>query len=91
MQTSGLPLSSLQHVKDALAHGAKLLVGGKRGTGSYYEPTILSDVPTSCVGCHCSGRLRDLMTDRPPSSCHPKRRSGLLRRSFVSPRRTRSS
>jgi acyl-CoA reductase-like NAD-dependent aldehyde dehydrogenase len=34
------------HVKDAVAKGAKVLVGGKRiwGPGNYYEPTVLVDV-----------------------------------------------
>jgi succinate-semialdehyde dehydrogenase / glutarate-semialdehyde dehydrogenase len=34
------------HVKDAVAHGAKLLTGGKRHAlgGTFYEPTVLADV-----------------------------------------------
>jgi acyl-CoA reductase-like NAD-dependent aldehyde dehydrogenase len=35
-----------QHVQDAVAKGAKVLVGGHRGTGDglWYEPTVLVDV-----------------------------------------------
>ncbi len=35
-----------EHVADALAHGAKVIVGGKRHAraGNFYEPTILADV-----------------------------------------------
>lgn len=37
----------VKHVEDAVAKGAQILVGGKRpdGPGSFYEPTVLSDVP----------------------------------------------
>lgn len=36
-----------RHVADAVSKGAQILVGGKRpnGPGSFYEPTVLSDVP----------------------------------------------
>jgi succinate-semialdehyde dehydrogenase / glutarate-semialdehyde dehydrogenase len=36
-----------KHVADAVSKGAQILVGGKRpdSTGSFYEPTVLSDVP----------------------------------------------
>ena len=36
-----------KHVEDAVSKGAQILVGGKRGdgSGSFYEPTVLSDVP----------------------------------------------
>ena len=36
-----------RHVEDAVAKGAQILVGGKRPDrpGSFYEPTVLSDVP----------------------------------------------
>jgi succinate-semialdehyde dehydrogenase/glutarate-semialdehyde dehydrogenase len=36
-----------RHVADALAHGAKLACGGKRHArgGSFYEPTVLTEVP----------------------------------------------
>lgn len=36
-----------EHVKDAVAHGARVLTGGKRAanlSGSFYEPTVLTDV-----------------------------------------------
>jgi succinate-semialdehyde dehydrogenase/glutarate-semialdehyde dehydrogenase len=34
------------HVKDAVAHGAKVLLGGKRSTlgGNFYEPTVLTGI-----------------------------------------------
>jgi succinate-semialdehyde dehydrogenase/glutarate-semialdehyde dehydrogenase len=36
-----------KHVEDAVSKGAQILVGGKRrdAPGSFYEPTVLSDVP----------------------------------------------
>jgi succinate-semialdehyde dehydrogenase/glutarate-semialdehyde dehydrogenase len=33
-----------QHVEDALAKGAKAVVGGKPGDGLYFEPTVLSGI-----------------------------------------------
>src|SRR3954471_8319338 len=38
-----------EHVQDAVAKGARVLVGGKRGNGSgdFYEPTLLVDVDHS--------------------------------------------
>jgi acyl-CoA reductase-like NAD-dependent aldehyde dehydrogenase len=38
-----------EHVRDALAKGARALTGGKRGTGAglFYEPTVLVDVDHS--------------------------------------------
>ena len=35
------------HIRDATAHGAKVLVGGKRHAlgGSFFEPTVLTEVP----------------------------------------------
>ena len=32
------------HVKDAIDKGAQVLVGGKRGEGNFYHPTVLADV-----------------------------------------------
>lgn len=32
-------------VRDAIEHGARCLTGGKTGTGFYYEPTVLCDLP----------------------------------------------
>ena len=32
------------HIADALAHGAKLMVGGKRMNGNFFEPTLMTDV-----------------------------------------------
>jgi acyl-CoA reductase-like NAD-dependent aldehyde dehydrogenase len=32
------------HVKDAVAKGGRVLVGGARGEGQFYEPTVLVDV-----------------------------------------------
>ncbi|KAI0758000.1 succinic semialdehyde dehydrogenase [Fomes fomentarius] len=39
------------HVEDAVAQGAQLLVGGKRipGAGSFFAPTVLSDVPPNAL------------------------------------------
>jgi succinate-semialdehyde dehydrogenase / glutarate-semialdehyde dehydrogenase len=39
------------HVADAVKKGAKLLQGGKRHAlgGTYYEPTVLSDVPANAL------------------------------------------
>jgi succinate-semialdehyde dehydrogenase/glutarate-semialdehyde dehydrogenase len=36
-----------EHIEDAVAHGAKILVGGRRHTlgGTFFQPTILTDVP----------------------------------------------
>ncbi|KAI0677764.1 succinic semialdehyde dehydrogenase [Trametes maxima] len=40
-----------RHVEDALAHGAQLVHGGKRlpGAGSFFAPTVLSDVPAHAL------------------------------------------
>ncbi|TFK79175.1 ALDH-like protein, partial [Polyporus arcularius HHB13444] len=40
-----------RHVEDALAQGAQLLLGGKRieGPGSFFAPTVLSDVPHNAL------------------------------------------
>ncbi|CAK9780220.1 unnamed protein product [Cutaneotrichosporon oleaginosum] len=38
-----------EHVDDAVAKGAKVLVGGKAGEGNFFEPTVLVDVPISAV------------------------------------------
>ncbi|KAI0650949.1 succinic semialdehyde dehydrogenase [Trametes meyenii] len=40
-----------RHVEDALAHGAQLVHGGKRlpGAGSFFAPTVLSDVPADAL------------------------------------------
>ena len=40
-----------KHVADALAHGAQLLHGGKRlaGAGSFFAPTVLSEVPAGAL------------------------------------------
>ena len=37
----------VKHVEDAVSKGAQILIGGKRpdAPGSFYEPTVLSDVP----------------------------------------------
>jgi succinate-semialdehyde dehydrogenase / glutarate-semialdehyde dehydrogenase len=39
------------HIKDAVSKGAKLIAGGKRHTlgNSFFEPTVLADVPTSAL------------------------------------------
>ena len=33
-----------EHVADAVAHGARLVVGGERAGGLYYQPTLLTEV-----------------------------------------------
>lgn len=33
------------HVNDAIERGAKLLTGGKRIRGNFFEPTVIGDVP----------------------------------------------
>ena len=37
------------HVTDAIAHGAKLLTGGKAKNGLFYRPTVLADVSLSSL------------------------------------------
>ena len=32
-----------RHVKDAVARGARVLVGGKRLSGQFFEPTVVAD------------------------------------------------
>lgn len=34
-----------KHVDDSVKAGAKILLGGKRGEGTFFEPTILTDLP----------------------------------------------
>ncbi|CAO1618870.1 unnamed protein product [Parajaminaea phylloscopi] len=34
-----------QHVNESVKGGAKVLVGGKRGEGNFFEPTVLTDLP----------------------------------------------
>lgn len=38
-----------EHVEDAVAKGAKVLVGGKPGKGNFFEPTVLVDVPVEAL------------------------------------------
>mgnify|MGYP001305478511 CR=1 FL=1 len=40
-----------EHVRDALAKGARVVVGGKRHAlgGNFFEPTVLADVPPSAL------------------------------------------
>ncbi|SLN44298.1 Glutarate-semialdehyde dehydrogenase DavD [Roseovarius albus] len=38
-----------EHLADATAKGARVLVGGKRLGGTFFEPTLLTDVPTSAL------------------------------------------
>ncbi|KDN37420.1 putative UGA2-succinate semialdehyde dehydrogenase [Tilletiaria anomala UBC 951] len=37
-----------EHVERSVAHGAKVLVGGKKGEGLFFEPTVLADVTRDC-------------------------------------------
>ena len=39
----------VEHVEDAVSKGAKVLTGGKRGEQTFFEPTVLGDVPDDCV------------------------------------------
>jgi succinate-semialdehyde dehydrogenase/glutarate-semialdehyde dehydrogenase len=43
-----------EHVKDAVRGGARLLCGGNRilGTGFFFEPTVLADVPKNALCAH---------------------------------------
>jgi acyl-CoA reductase-like NAD-dependent aldehyde dehydrogenase len=46
--TTAAQLATVErHVQDALAKGARALVGGRRGAGTFYEPTVLVDVDHS--------------------------------------------
>jgi succinate-semialdehyde dehydrogenase/glutarate-semialdehyde dehydrogenase len=40
-----------EHIEDAIKHGAKLIVGGKRHElgGNFFEPTLLANVPISAL------------------------------------------
>ncbi|MDI2090176.1 NADP-dependent succinate-semialdehyde dehydrogenase [Commensalibacter oyaizuii] len=38
-----------EHIDDAISKGAKIAVGGKALGGNFFEPTILSHVPTSAL------------------------------------------
>ncbi|KAK8846753.1 hypothetical protein IAR55_005841 [Kwoniella newhampshirensis] len=38
-----------EHVQDAVSKGAKVLVGGKRGKGTEYIPTVLTGVTDDCL------------------------------------------
>lgn len=38
-----------EHVQDAISKGAKVLAGGKRGKGTIYEPTVLTNVSDDCL------------------------------------------
>jgi succinate-semialdehyde dehydrogenase/glutarate-semialdehyde dehydrogenase len=40
----------VRHVEDAVSKGAQILVGGKRvGSTSFFQPTVLSDVPVEAA------------------------------------------
>ena len=38
-----------EHVDDAVKRGARVLIGGKKGKGTIYEPTVLADVADDCL------------------------------------------
>jgi succinate-semialdehyde dehydrogenase/glutarate-semialdehyde dehydrogenase len=38
-----------RHVEDAVSKGAKVLVGGRKGDGCLFEPTVLSNVPADAA------------------------------------------
>lgn len=37
-----------EHVNKSVKAGAKILIGGKRGEGFFFEPTVLGDIPDNC-------------------------------------------
>lgn len=37
------------HVNESVKNGAKVLAGGKRGEGFFFEPTVLSNLPDTVV------------------------------------------
>ncbi|MES0884581.1 NAD-dependent succinate-semialdehyde dehydrogenase [Roseibium sp. SCP14] len=41
-----------EHLADATGKGARVLTGGKRMEGTFFEPTLLTDVPTSAKISH---------------------------------------
>ncbi|MCG6206156.1 NAD-dependent succinate-semialdehyde dehydrogenase [Rhodopseudomonas sp. HC1] len=43
-----------RHIADAVAHGAKVITGGKRSElgGTFFEPTVLADVRTDALVAH---------------------------------------
>jgi succinate-semialdehyde dehydrogenase/glutarate-semialdehyde dehydrogenase len=43
-----------EHIHDAVSHGAKIVLGGKRHKlgGNFFEPTILTDVPRKAMVFH---------------------------------------
>jgi succinate-semialdehyde dehydrogenase/glutarate-semialdehyde dehydrogenase len=38
-----------QHVQDAISKGAEILIGGKKLTGNFYTPTVLTEVPDDAL------------------------------------------
>ncbi|ORY26866.1 Aldehyde/histidinol dehydrogenase [Naematelia encephala] len=38
-----------EHIDDAVSKGAKILVGGKRGERTQFQPTVLTEVPDDCL------------------------------------------
>ena len=44
-----LGLQVVHQVEDAVSRGARVLRGGKRGEGSYMEPTLLTGVTTEML------------------------------------------
>jgi succinate-semialdehyde dehydrogenase/glutarate-semialdehyde dehydrogenase len=38
-----------RHVQDAVQKGARIVQGGKRGEGSFFEPTVIVDVPADAL------------------------------------------
>lgn len=38
-----------EHVQDAISKGAKTLVGGKKGDGCFYEPTVLTNISRDAI------------------------------------------
>ncbi len=38
-----------EHLSDALSKGARIVTGGKRLDGTFFEPTLIADVPTNAI------------------------------------------
>jgi len=59
------------HVDACVKGGAKVLTGGKKGEGLFFEPTVLSNLPDSVVSCCLSGNWNLTSTLRFTNSLFP--------------------
>lgn len=57
-----------KHIDDCVKGGAKVLVGGKKGEGFFFEPTVLADLPASCVSCFTAAVSAPLPAHRTPEA-----------------------